>query len=123
VGAAPPAAAPAAGAVPAVAAARVVRLAVVAGVLADAVAVEPGQDGGEEEEDAVHDAEGEAGLEHGARLVGVDGDAVAVEGPKRPEGDVVARARHVGAVGARDESEVVDGRDEGADESCARGFW
>lgn len=121
VGAAPPAAVPAAGAVPAVAAARVVGLAVVPRVLADALAVEPGQHGGKEEEDAVHDAEGEAGLEHGARLVGVDVDAVAVEGPERPEVDVVARAPDAGAVRARDESEVVDGCDEGADESCAMG--
>lgn len=118
--AAPPAAAvPAAGrAVPAVSPARVVRLAVVPRVLADAVAVEPGEHGGEEEEDAVHDAEGEAGLEHGARLVGVDADAVAVEGSKRPEADVVARPADVGAVRAGDEAQVVDSSDEGADESC-----
>lgn len=116
--AAPPAAVPAPGAVPAVAPARVVRLAVVAGVLGDAVAVEPGEHGGEEEEDAVHDAEREAGLEHGARLVGVDVDAVAVEGPEYPEADVVARPADVGAVGAGDEAEVVDGCDEGADEAC-----
>ena len=120
VGAAPPAAVPAAGAVPAVSPARVVRLAVVPRVLSDAVAVEPGQHGGEEEEDAVHDAEGEAGLEHGARLVGVDVDAVAVEGPEGPKVDVVARAPDAGAVGARDEPEVVDCCDEGADESCTR---
>lgn len=118
VRAAPPAAVPAARAVPAVSAARVVRLAVVLRVLGDAVAVEPGEDGGEEEEDAVHDAEREAGLEHGARLVGVDRDAVAVEGPEYPEADVVARPADVGAVGAGDEAEVVDGCDEGADESC-----
>lgn len=120
VRAAPPAAVPAAGAVPAVAAARVVRLAVVLGVLADALAVEPGEHGGEEEKDAVHDAEGEAGLEHGARLVGVDIDAVAVEGPEYPEADVVARPADAGAVRAGDEAEVVDRCDEGADESFSR---
>lgn len=120
VRAAPPAPVPAAGAVPAVAAARVVRLAVVLGVLADALAVEPGEHGGEEEEDAVHDAKGEAGLEHGARLVGVDVDAVAVEGPEYPEADVVARPADAGAVRAGDEAEVVDRCDEGADESFSR---
>lgn len=97
--------------------ARVVRLAVVPRVLADAIAVEPGEHGGEEEEDAVHDAEGEAGLEHGARLVGVDVDAVAVEGPEYPEVDVVGRPADAGAVRAGDEAEVVDRCDEGADES------
>lgn len=116
--AAPPAAVPAPGAVPAVSPARVVRLAVVAGVLGDAVAVEPGEHGGEEEEDAVHDAKRKTGLEHGARLVGVDRDAVAVEGPEYPEADVVARPADVGAVGAGDEAEVVDCCDEGADEAC-----
>lgn len=123
VRAAPPAAVPAPGAVPAVSPARVVRLAVVPRVLGDAVAVEPGEHGGEEEEDAVHDAEREAGLEHGARLVGVDRDAVAVEGPEYPEADVVARPADVGAVGAGDETEVVDCCDEGADESCGENMY
>lgn len=122
--------APVAAAACAVAAARVVGLAVVAaaapapaagggGGADEAVAVEPGEDGGEEEEDAVHDAEGEAGLEHGAGLVGVDADAVAVEGAENAKGEVVrVAAADVGAVGAGDEAEVVDARYEGTDEGC-----
>lgn len=124
--------APVAAPAPAVAAARVVRLAVVpvaaaaavlasrggAAAAADAVAVQPGEDGGEEEEDGVHDAEGEARLEQGARLVGVDADAVAVDA-EEAEVDGVGRAvGDVGAVGAGDEAEVVDAGDEGADEAC-----
>lgn len=109
-----------------VAAPRHMRLAIIAlrrpaVVACHAVAVEPGQHGGEEKEDAVHDAEGEAGLEHGARLVGVDGDAVAVEGAEDAKVDVVGRAgRDVGAVGVGDEAEVVDACNEGADEACGR---
>lgn len=109
----------------AVAVAGVVRLAVVArlalaavsvAVLGEAVAVQPGQDGGEEEHDAVHDAEGEAGLEQGARLVGVDAHARAVDA-KEAKVDVVGGPRRdVGAVGARDEAQVVDARDQGPDE-------
>jgi hypothetical protein len=97
-----------------------VGLAVVPGVLGGGlVAVEPGQDGGEEEEDAVHDAEGEAGLEHGAGLVGADRDAVAVEVAEDAEVDVVLVAGgDVGTVGAADPAEVVDCCDECADEAC-----
>lgn len=121
MGAAPaPAAVPAAGAPAAVAAAGVVGLAVVAGVLGGLVAVEPGQDGGHEEEDAVHDAEGPAGLEHGARLVRVDRHAVAVVLAEDAKVDVVRVApADAGAVGAADEAEVVDCGDEGADKA----YW
>ena len=61
----------------AVAVAVIVGLAIVglAIAIADLIAVHPGEDAGEEEHDAVHDAEGEAGLEHGAGLVDVDVDA------------------------------------------------
>lgn len=114
------------GAVPAMGAAAAavavavrVRLAVVRGAVAaaDAVAVEASQNTGDEEEDAVHDAEGEGGLEHGARLVGAGvqgGDRGAAEGA---EADVVGvAARDVGAVGRGDEAQGPDGADEGADE-------
>lgn len=106
-----------------VSAARVVRLAVVAlrraAVFRDVAAVDPGQHSGEEEEDAVHDAEREAGLEHRARLVGVDVEPRAVELAEDAKVDVVAVAAHdVGAVGVRDEAEVVDACDERADEAC-----
>lgn len=87
-------------------------------LLLRAVAVEPGEDGGEGEEDAVHDAEGEGGLEHGARLVGADVEAVDAGRPEDAEADVPPVARDdVGAVGARDEAQVVDGGDEGAEEA------
>lgn len=76
-----------------VAVAGVVRLAVVAGlggvVLGESAAVQPGQDGGEEEEDAVHDAEGETGLEEGACLVGIDAHTVAIEAAKDSKVDIV----------------------------------
>lgn len=121
----------AAAALLAVAAARVVRLAIVAlgrarpaGVATAArrhvAAVDPGEHGGEEEEDGVHDAEGEGGLEHGAGFVGVDAEARAVVGAEDAEVEVVGRAGRDGdAVCVGDEAEVVDAGDEGADE----GWW
>lgn len=114
---------------PAVTATRVVGLTVVAAaatlscvVATDAVAVEPCEDRGEEEEDAVHDAEGKASLEKGACLVGVDAEAIAVELAENTEVEVVGGARgDMGAVGAGDEAEVVDARNESADEACSIG--
>ncbi len=85
---------------------------------ADAVAVQAGDDGGEEEEDGVEDAEGEGGLEHGARLVDVDaGDAVDGGAAEDAEAHVHRGAAHdVGAVGVGQEPLLVHGPDEGADE-------
>lgn len=100
----------------------VVRLAVVglaaALVGAEAAAVEEGEDGGEEEEDAVHDAKGPAGLEHGARLVDVSRDAVDRGLAEDAEADVVrVAAADVGAVGVADPAQVVHAGDEGAHEA------
>lgn len=92
-----------------------VGLAVAAG---HAIAVHPGQDAGEEEHSGVHDAEGEAGLEHGAGLVdgGVDAgvEGGAPEGAER-DGDRVAH-RHRGAVRVRHDAHAVGGPDEGSHE-------
>lgn len=106
-----------------VAAARVVRLAVVStrrsAIARHVVAVNPGEDGSEEEKDAVHDSECEAGLEHGAGLVGIDFEAIAAKRAEDAKVDVVGRAGgDVCAVGAGDEAEVVDTCDE-----CANEAW
>lgn len=108
---------------PPVAVARVVRLTVVAGltgvVFRKPAAVQPCQDGSEEEEDTVHDAEGEAGLEKGACLVGVHTDPVSVEGAKDAEVKIVGRTSgDIRAVCAGDEAEVIHCCDECSDESC-----
>jgi hypothetical protein len=90
-----------------------------AAVLVDAVAVQPGGQGGDEEGDDVHDAKGEAGLEHGAALVGAPVDADARAGDldvAEVDGPVVAGAGDVGAVGPGDAAQEVDGGDEGAEE-------
>lgn len=105
-----------------VAAARVVRLAVVSArrpaIARHVVAVDPGQDGSEEEENAVHDAECEAGLEHCAGLVGINFEAIAAEGAEDAKVDVVGRAGgNVGAVGASYKAEVVDTCNECANEA------
>jgi hypothetical protein len=71
----------------------------------DAIAVHPSKNGSDEEEDAVHDAESPAGLEHSARLLrlpvpirGRDtADAAEVDGP-------VGVAADGGAVDAADEA-------------------
>lgn len=100
-----------------VAVAVVVSLAVVGLAVgaAGAVAVEPGEDGGEEEEDAVHDAKGEAGLEHGARLVDRGVDAVVRVGrAKGPKVDIEATAgADVYAVGVGNVAQIPDSGDEG----------
>lgn len=77
---------------PPVAVAGVVRLAVVASlgvVLGEPIAVQPGQDSGEEKEDAVHDSEGETGLQQGTCFVGVDAHAISCEIAKYAKVDVV----------------------------------
>lgn len=84
-----------------------------------AVSVEPGQDGGEEEEDAVHDAKGETSFEHGAGLVhsGVDA-VVGVSGTEGPKVYVKAAAGvDVDAVGGSYVTQIPDRGDEGPDET------
>ena len=83
-------------------------------------------DAGHDEEDDVHDGEGEAGLEHGARLVDVDAERPVVDDPGADD-DGVAVARHaagraepavrVAAVGVGDAAQVVDARDQRAREA------
>jgi hypothetical protein len=107
-------------AAPSVAVTVIVRLAVVRLTVfgAHAIAVEPGQDAGEEEEYAIHDAEGEASLEHGARLVDVDVprvEAGRAQGPQRQVERVTRTDR--GAVQACESAHVPNGGDEGADEA------
>lgn len=86
-----------------------------------AVAVhEEREDGGPEEEDGLHDAEREARLEHGARLVEVKrqrvagAHAIVAKGPQR---DVDGAAVPARAVLVGDEAQLVDGGDEGAEEA------
>ena len=70
------------------------------------------------EEDAVHDAEREARLEHGARLVDAEAHRRQRAAAKRAQVDVDRRvARDDGdAVRVGDEAQLVDAGDEGADE-------
>lgn len=82
------------------------------------VSVQQGEHGSEEEEHDVHDAQGEAGLEHGARLVDADGKAVDVGVAEDAEAHIVGAARgDVAAVGAVDEAEVVDTGYQGAEKA------
>lgn len=76
---------------------------------------ERGQQAGDEEEDAVHDAEDPAGLEHGAGLI--DGDAVRVDVglAEDAQGQGVGLRGDAGAVVGADAAQVVDAGDEGAD--------
>lgn len=68
-----------------------------------------GKNSGEEEEHGVHDAEGEACLEHGARLVDIDGEATEMGVAEYPEGDIVGIAGgDMCAVCASNEAQVVD---------------
>jgi len=95
------------------------RLAVVSLLaLGRVVAVDDGHHRRDEEEDGVHDTEREARLEHAARLV--DADVKRVEGRASQDAEIrLVRAvgRDRGAVHARDKAEIIDSRDEGADES------
>lgn len=94
---------------PPVAAARVVRLAVIPtrrpAIARHVVAVDPRQHRREEEKDAIHDSKREAGFEHGAGLVGADIDTIAGEGAEYAKVNVVGRAGgDVCAVGACNEA-------------------
>ena len=91
-------------------------------IVAIAAVQEQRQDGGDPEEDAVHDAKGKGGLEHGAVLVHVDAvgapelPAIGAEWAQRDvEGGV--GGGEVGAVGACDAAQGDDRGDEGADEA------
>jgi hypothetical protein len=72
---------------------------------------------GDEEEDAVHDAEDPAGLEHGAGLVDVDAKRIHVRGAEDAEAQRVGLLVDVGARVAGDAAQVPDAGDEGADEA------
>jgi hypothetical protein len=76
-----------------------------------------GEQAGEEEEYAVHDAEGPARLEHGARLVGGDAIGVEVGLGEDAQGERVALGRGAGAIVAADVAQGADAADEGADDA------
>lgn len=81
---------------------------------------ENGQNRGEEEKEDIHDAKHPRGLEHGAVLVDVGREPRAgllAVVPERADLDVDGRGLEVGAAGAVDGAEFVDGGDEGADEA------
>lgn len=88
-------------------------------VVAEAAAVEEGDARGEEEQHDVDDGKREAGLEHRAPLVRAPRDVHAGAGHPdiaqagRP---VRGRERDIGAAGRGDAAEVVDTRDQGAEE-------
>lgn len=71
-----------------------------------------------EEEDRLHDAHGECGLQHRAGLIDVQGVVVDVLAilAERPEGYPHRAAVPVGAVGIGDEAQLVDAGNEGAEE-------
>lgn len=84
---------------------------------AHAIAMHAGEHRREEEQDGVDDAKGEARLEHGARLVDLDVDAVEGGAAEDAEAQVDGGpADHARAVGVGYEAEGVHGADEGADE-------
>lgn len=78
------------------------------------------QDARVEEKDAVHDAEGEAGLEHRARLVDIDREGRVgglAKVSKRTEADVQRAGGEAGATGVGDVTKLDHTRDESADEA------
>ena len=90
---------------------------------AHAVPVDPGQNGSGEEEDAVHDAKGEARLEHSARLVDRNVEAVDTSRAEDAECDIVRVAdSDVGAVGTADEAQIVDASDKSSDKAKINGL-
>lgn len=94
---------------------RVVGVAAIGLGTAHPPTMHPSKHGGEKEHDCVHDAKCEAGLEHGAPLVGSNVDAGPGNGPTPAAGAPCAPVPG-GAVGLSDESQEVDGGDEGSDE-------
>jgi len=71
---------------------------------------------GDEEEDAVHDAERKRRLEHGALPVNVQIVTIARDGKEAQVLAVLATGRNAGAVRIRNTAEAVDAADESADE-------
>lgn len=81
-------------------------------------AVDEQHEEGEEEEDAVHDAEGEAGLEQRAVLVDVDVEAIERHAADLAQRDIQARGLGDGAAAlVGDEAQLVHGGDQGTDEA------
>lgn len=73
---------------------------------------------GDEEEDAVHDAEREARLLHRALLLHAGREAARARDAVGADAQICGAAvREAGAVGAGDATELVDAGDEGADEA------
>jgi len=86
-------------------------------VAAVAAANEEGEEGGDGEEDAVHDPEGEGSFEEGADFVGFDVESSNIH-PHIPEINPICRTTaHVRAIRMRDKSELVDTSDESTDET------
>lgn len=78
----------------------------------------PGQQTGNKEEDAIHDTKSEARLEHRTRLIDINPERVKVGGPHGAQVDKVRVASvDGGAVHVADPAQIKDGGDEGADES------
>lgn len=81
---------------------------------------EEGENGRPEEEERVHDPEGEGSLQQGAGLVDVHAEVIpifAADVPEGPQGEVEGPGAEIGAVGRCDVAELVDAGDEGADEA------
>lgn len=76
-----------------------------------------GQQTGDKEKDAIHDAKGPAGLEHGAGLVHAHAKSVDVRLAEDAEGQGVALAGERRAVVGADATQVVDASDESPDEA------
>lgn len=77
-------------------------------LLGGPVPMRPSHQRGDEKEDTVHDAKRKSGLEHSARLVHTDVDAIDARRPKDSKRHVNAGSpRDVGAVCARDEPQVI----------------
>jgi len=72
----------------------------------------------DEKEDAIHNSQREASLQHRTRLIHMHVQAVHAGGTKDAKRDVVAGAGgDVAAVGMYDEAQLVDGGNEGADKT------
>jgi len=81
-------------------------------------AMYPREDGCAEKEEAVHDTEREACLEHTARLVHTDIKRIDLGTPKDTKAYISRGApRNIDAVNVSDEAQVVDARDKSTDKS------
>lgn len=87
-------------------------------LLRSVIPMRPGQNGGNEKEDAVHNPKRKSSLQHRASLVNAHIQTVYGRGPEDSKRDVVARsAGDTGAVCAGDEPEVVNACYEGTHET------